>query len=177
MKLKKINNFIIDVDGVLTTGQYFYTEKGKVMKVFGPDDHDALCLLQDKLHIHMITGDKRGFEITKKRVVDDMHFPLDMISTFERVYWISKHFDLKKTIYMGDGIFDSLVFDKVYYSIAPANAFQLTKLKANFVTTKAGGEGAVAEACIHIFEKFFGKFNLTSVEKHGSGAWKKKPLS
>ena len=26
---------IIDVDGVMTTGQFFYSEKGKVFKVFG----------------------------------------------------------------------------------------------------------------------------------------------
>jgi len=37
--------FILDVDGVMTTGQFFYTEDGKTMKVFGPDDHNALTLL------------------------------------------------------------------------------------------------------------------------------------
>ena len=41
-----LNNleFLIDVDGVLTTGKFFYTIDGKVMKEFGP--HDAYsCLL------------------------------------------------------------------------------------------------------------------------------------
>ena len=31
--------FILDVDGVMTTGQFLYSETGKQMKVFGPDDH------------------------------------------------------------------------------------------------------------------------------------------
>ena len=34
MKIDK-KVFILDVDGVLTTGQFFYSESGKVMKVFG----------------------------------------------------------------------------------------------------------------------------------------------
>ena len=38
-----MKNFILDVDGVMTTGQFFYTAGGKVMKVFGPDDSDALA--------------------------------------------------------------------------------------------------------------------------------------
>ena len=41
--------FILDVDGVLTSGNFFYTHKGKVMKVFGPDDNDALSLLKPYL--------------------------------------------------------------------------------------------------------------------------------
>lgn len=168
-----IKNLVIDIDGVLTTGQMFYTSEGKVMKVFGPDDSDGLSLLKDKLNIHMISGDKRGFSITKKRI-DDMKLPIDLVSTFERVSWIKKRYKLSETIYMGDGIFDALVFDKVVYSIAPANAFYKTKKKADFVTTSRGGEGAVAEACIHIMKKFFEPFNLNKHKfESGSGAWKK----
>lgn len=150
-----IKNFILDVDGVLTDGSYYYTEQGKVMKRFGPDDHDALLLLKPYVHIHMVTGDKKGFPITKKRVIDDMKFPLDLVSTFERVEWIKEKFDPVETIYMGDGIFDAAVFDEVAYSIAPANAFYVAKQRANFVTQSQGGNSAVAEACFHIMEKFF----------------------
>lgn len=173
-KIPKIDSFIIDVDGVLTTGQMFYTSEGKAMKVFGADDSDGLSLLRGKLNIHMISGDKRGFAITKRRITD-MKYPVDLVSTFERVDWIKKRYDLKKTIYMGDGIYDSLVFNQVKYGIAPANAFSLTKNKADFVTSARAGEGAVAEACIHILERFFEPFNLFNYEfRLGSGAWNKK---
>lgn len=169
-----MKNFIIDVDGCLTTGQFLYSARGKVMKIYGPDDADALSILKNKIYIHMISGDKRGFSITKRRVVNDMDFPLDLVNTFERIEWMEKGFNLKETIYMGDGILDGLVFEKVGYSIAPANAFFITKQKANFVTQSKGGEGAVAEACIHIFKKFLGGFNLHSIDfTKGSGIWKK----
>ena len=56
---------------------------------------------------------------------------------------------------MGDGIFDPLIFTKVMYSIAPRNAFIFIKEYANYVTKSNGGERAVAEACLHILNKFF----------------------
>ena len=39
--------FLLDVDGVMTTGQFAYTADGKAMKIFGPDDNDALSLLKN----------------------------------------------------------------------------------------------------------------------------------
>ena len=44
--------FLLDVDGVMTTGQFIYTENGKAMKVFGPDDHDGLSLLKKFIDIN-----------------------------------------------------------------------------------------------------------------------------
>lgn len=174
MEKKTIKNFILDVDGVFTDGKFYYTVDGKVMKKFGPEDNDALSLLKGRLHIHAVSGDKNGFAITKKRIADDMKLPLNQVSTFERIEWIRERFDPEETIYMGDGIFDPLVFKYVAYSIAPANAFSKTKAQADFVTEARGGEGAVAEACLHILEKFFDEsFDVHSLNlKDGSGAWK-----
>jgi len=175
MKNIKFENFLIDVDGVMTDGQFHYSIDGKVMKIFGPDDADALLLIKDLLHIHFISGDKRGFPISKKRI-DDIGFPLDLVSTFDRIDWIKERFNPHKTIYMGDGIFDILVFKEVSYSIAPANSFIQTKKAADFVTLAKGGEGAVAEACFHIAEKFFKPINILTRDfsRHQSGAWSNK---
>jgi len=155
----KPTTFVLDVDGVMTTGQFFYTARGKVVKIFGPDDHDALSLLQPYIDIRFVTGDKKGFTITKKRIVDDMGFQLDLVSTIRRIDWITEHFYPKKVIYMGDGIFDHYVMKKVGYAIAPANADQFAKQHAHFITHRSGGDRAVAEACLHILEKFFTPYN------------------
>jgi 3-deoxy-D-manno-octulosonate 8-phosphate phosphatase (KDO 8-P phosphatase) len=168
-------NFVLDVDGVMTDGQFHYSIDGKVMKIFGPDDADALSLIKDKVKIHFISGDKRGFAITQKRM-EDMGFPLDQVSTFDRVQWIEEKYGLENTIYMGDGIYDSIVFKAIGYSIAPANAFYQTKKMADFVTESRGASGAVAEACFHIAEKFFTPINLLTYDfsSHESGAWSNK---
>ena len=151
--------FILDVDGVMTTGHFLYTREGKVMKIFGPDDHDGLSLLRSQLNIRFVTGDKKGFPISKKRIVDDMGFDLDMVSTVKRVDWIAMHYPLESVIYMGDGIFDHYVMQQVGYSIAPANADRNAKLYADYVTERKGGDRAVAEASLHILEKFFDSFD------------------
>ena len=168
-------NFILDVDGVFTDGKFHYSADGKVVKVFGDADNDALSLIKDRLHIEMVSGDKRGFPITKKRIHEDMGYPLTLVSTFQRIEWISERFSPEETIYMGDGIYDPLVFDKVGYSIAPFNAFHNTKKFANHVTDARGGEGAVAEAVVHIIESLFNeKFDLFRLSfDAGSGDWKK----
>jgi 3-deoxy-D-manno-octulosonate 8-phosphate phosphatase (KDO 8-P phosphatase) len=166
--------FILDVDGVMTTGQFYYTEQGKLMKVFGPDDNDALSLLKNYIEIRFITGDKKGYPISKKRIVDDMNFSLDVVSTIRRVDWIKERYPLENVIYMGDGIFDHYVMREVSYAIAPANADKLCKQYAQFVTERTGGDRAVAEACLHIMDKFFTSYNpdeLPRAQGKLSGEW------
>jgi 3-deoxy-D-manno-octulosonate 8-phosphate phosphatase (KDO 8-P phosphatase) len=154
--------FVIDVDGVMTTGQFLYSVEGKVMKVFGPDDNDGLSLLAPFLQIQFVTGDHRGFPISRKRIVDDMGYPLELVSTTKRAEWIGQRWPLERVVYMGDGIFDGLVARAVGYAIAPANADALMKAEADFVTERAGGDRAVAEACLHLLERFFEPFRLES---------------
>ncbi|MBA07918.1 MAG: phosphatase [Candidatus Marinimicrobia bacterium] len=155
--------FILDTDGVITTGQFFYTAEGKAMKVFGPDDNDALSLLKPYLETRFVTGDKKGYPISKKRISDDMKFQLDLVSTIHRVEWIKERYNLAEVIYMGDGIFDHYVMQRVGYSIAPANADKLTASQANYVTKRSGGDRAVAEACLHILEEFFEPYNPEAI--------------
>jgi len=172
--MKPFKSLILDVDGVLTTGHFFYTVDGKVMKIFGPDDNDALSLLSPYLEIRFVTGDRKGFNITKKRVVDDMKYPLDIVSTIRRAEWIEERYPLETIIYMGDGIFDHYVMKKVGYAIATANADPLAKKAAHYVTERKGGDRAVAEACLHILEKFFQPYNpdvMPNEQVKLSGEW------
>ena len=144
------------------------------MKVFGADDHDALSLLKNKMQVHFVTGDRRGFEISKARIVDDMHMPLDLVSTIKRIEWLAERWPLESIVYMGDGIFDHYVFQKVRYAIAPANADPIARRYAHFVTQRAGADRAVAEAALHLLEKFFEPFDasrLPDMQAKLSGQW------
>jgi 3-deoxy-D-manno-octulosonate 8-phosphate phosphatase (KDO 8-P phosphatase) len=174
MHNKKPKCFILDVDGVMTTGHFLYTSEGKAMKIFGPDDNDGLSLLKNEVEIRFVTGDKKGFAISHKRIVDDMKFPLELVSTIHRVDWIKERYALEDVIYMGDGIFDHYVMREVGYAISPANGDKLAKEYADFVTERSGGDRAVAEACLHVMEKFFTPFNpqaLPDSQIKLSGEW------
>ena len=165
--------FIIDVDGVMTTGQFFYSESGKQMKVFGPDDNDGLGLLNPHIEIRFITGDRKGFSISNKRIKEDMNFNLDLVSTIKRIDWIKERYNPEEVIYMGDGIFDHYVMKEVGYSISPANSDKIAKEYADFVTDRSGGDRAVAEACLHIMEKFFTPYDPDTLpdEQLDLGEW------
>ena len=86
---------IIDVDGVMTTGRFFYTgENGKFFKEFGSDDSDAISLLKPYIkNIQFVTGDKRGFSISSKRIYEDMGFKISLVSTTQRSLWIQDNFE------------------------------------------------------------------------------------
>ena len=166
--------FILDVDGVMTTGQFLYSESGKRMKIFGPDDNDGLGLLQPFIEIRFVSGDKKGYSITQKRIEEDMNFKLDLVSTIKRIEWIRERYNPKEVIYMGDGIFDHYVMKEVGYSIAPANSDRMAKEHANYVTERSGGDRAVAEACLHIMKKFFTAYEPDQLpsDQLDFGEWK-----
>ena len=157
--LKKIPKyFVLDVDGVMTDGNFYYSTRGKIIKAFGPDDHDALKFLKKYIHIEFITSDRmEGYKISKKRIQDDMGFKLTRVETQDRLKWISSKFELSRLIFMGDGIFDPRVMKKCFYAISTSDSDEYCKKSSDFITKKRGGNRAVAEACKHIAYEFFKK--------------------
>ena len=147
--------FLLDVDGVMTTGQFLYSEGGKEYKVFGPHDNDGLKLIKDKATIKFITADERGFPITKKRIVDDMGFELELVSEKDRFKYIKENYGFKNLVYMGDGYHDEKILKESMYGIAPNNARNEAKDSADYVTKSNAGEGAVLDACLKIVKEYF----------------------
>lgn len=144
-----LRNFILDVDGVMTTGQFLYTAQGKLAKVFGPHDADGLKMLENRLHIQFITADKRGWDITYRRICTDMGFALTLVTESQRLD-IIKQINPEETIFMGDGYYDAPLIKQCAVGIAPANARIEAREAADFVTPSKSGEGAVMDACLYI---------------------------
>ena len=149
--------FLLDVDGVMTTGQFLYSEEGKAFKVFGAHDHDGLNLVKDKLKITFITADKKGFKISKKRISDDMGYEIDLVSEQDRFGYITDLYGFENLIYMGDGYHDSKIIKECMFGIAPKNARKEAKDVADYVTESNSGEGAVLDACLQIIKVFFNR--------------------
>ena len=87
--------FILDVDGVLNDGKFLYSKYGKQFKVFGPHDHDGLKFLSKHIKIEFVTADRKGFAISKKRIVDDMNFKLKLVSEQTRKEYLDKTYGIK----------------------------------------------------------------------------------
>ena len=152
MKIKKLN-FLLDVDGVLTDGTFYYDNKGKVLKKFGANDSDFLNLISHKFNIFFISSDRRGFSISKKRV-NDMGYKIFYASNLNRYNFIKKKFDLSDLVFMGDSYHDIKILKNSKLGIAPKNAINEAKKAANFVTKNIGGKGAVVDACKYLSKTF-----------------------
>lgn len=148
-------HLLIDVDGVMTTGQFIYSKHGKEYKIFGPHDNDGLKLLAGLIEIAFITADKHGFAISKKRIAEDMGYKLHLVSEQQRFQFIAKTFGFNRLIYIGDGIFDASILKKCMFGIAPHNARREAKAAADYITISNSGEGAVCDACIKIKNMYF----------------------
>ena len=146
---KQLKHFILDVDGVMTDGTFVYTADGKVAKTFGPHDADGLKLIRDKINIHFISADKRGFPITHKRIVEDMGYALEYVTEADRYEYV-KAFGFDQTVFMGDGYYDAPVIKDCSVGIAPSGARIEAIRNANFVTSSRGGHGAVMDACLYV---------------------------
>jgi 3-deoxy-D-manno-octulosonate 8-phosphate phosphatase (KDO 8-P phosphatase) len=147
---------VLDVDGVMTDGKMYYTAEGKWMKAFGADDSDALKEVGKHIQLCFITADKKGFPITEKRIESEMQFDLNLVSHLpkERWDWIKKQFPDKKIIFMGDGIFDYYSLQHADFGVTTIDALLRTQSCADYITTRAGGNRAVAEACLCIVKEF-----------------------
>lgn len=149
-----IKHVIFDVDGVLTTGQFLYDINGKAYKIFGPHDYDGLKMLKKlNVSINFITADKRGFAITKKRIVTDCGFnegQLTLVTEETRFDWIKERFDLSEVAFVADGYHDAPILEQVVLGIAPNSARREAKAAAKYVTVSDAGNGAVLDACLLI---------------------------
>lgn len=150
-RMKKFK-FVLDVDGVLSTGQFLYSDDGKSFKVFGPHDADGLALIKDQVEIKFISADKRGYHISEKRVAD-MGFPIELVSG-DRLAYLKKNYDLETLFFMGDGIHDAPVLKACKFGIAPNNARAEAIAAADYVTPSRAAEGAVCDACLEIQKRF-----------------------
>lgn len=153
--MSEIKFVVFDVDGVFTDGSFYYDENGKVLKKFGPHDGDGIKLLKKiGLGVQAISADHRGFKITKRRM-QDLGISVELVSESDRMEFMSTNYSPNELVFVGDGLFDAQVLAWCKYGIAPRNATLPAKKASKFVTTAAGGDGAVSEACFHIARKFF----------------------
>ena len=150
----QVTNLVMDVDGVITTGKFSYTEDRKISKEFGSHDSDALQIVKEKINVFFISADKKGFKISEKRI-SDMGFKIELITAKDREKYI---LDKKKsgfTVYIGDSFTDIPAMKAADFSMAPRNAFKPARKIASFVLSCNSGEGAVAEACIYLCPALF----------------------
>ena len=168
-KARKIRLLILDVDGVMTDGSIILDNEGNEFKRFHVRDGHGIKMLQKAgIKVGIITG-------RKSKVVEMRAQELGIEEVYQRVFKKSVVFDqlLKKykcldenVAFMGDDIVDQELLKRAGLSAAPADAEDAAKQRADIVTERRGGRGAVREF-IDIILKSSGLWEKVSGESLG----------
>jgi len=150
---KKIKLLVMDVDGVMTDGKFYYVPRpgGGLLETKGFDSRDGLGL---RLAHHagiktgIITG--RSSLVIEYRAKDlGIHFlqqdALEKIGPYEKMRDAAQVKD-DEVCYVGDDLTDLPLLTRVGLGVSVANGDPLVRKHAHFCTRATGGNGAVREA-------------------------------
>jgi len=148
--------FICDVDGTLTDGGMYYSENGELIKKFNTRDAKGLSLLRKNgIDVMILTSESSPcvHSRMKKLGITNYHHGIEEKLAYLKDYLSKENLKFEEIGFIGDDLNDIEVLKKVGYSFCPCDAIQKVKESTMFNLTKAGGAGAVREACDMILEK------------------------
>lgn len=147
-RASKIKLLLMDCDGVLTDGRLYYSERGEELKVFHVRDGQGLVNWHKAgFRSGIITGRKsKMLELRANELRIDYikQGSQDKLVDMEKIL-IEANVSPDEVAFIGDDLVDMVVFDKVGLSVAVADSIETLFEKADYITKRRGGLGAVRE--------------------------------
>ena len=148
-RARNIRLLLLDVDGVLTDGRLYYTERGDEIKAFHIQDGLGIKLLQRHgVSVGIITG--RSSELLQRRAGE---LGIDIViqgredKAVALAELLESHPHALDTIaFMGDDLPDLAVMRRVGLGLTVANCAATIATHAHWQASRRGGDGAVREA-------------------------------
>lgn len=159
-KAARVRLFLIDVDGVLTDGGIILDGDGRETKRFNVRDGHGIKMLQRAgVGVGIITG--RTSEVVAVRAKElgislVRQGAVDKVASWREIL-ASTGVLPAESAYVGDDIVDVPLMRQVGFAATVADAEPYVRETADFVSTRAGGHGAVREIIEFVL--------------HSSGAW------
>jgi 3-deoxy-D-manno-octulosonate 8-phosphate phosphatase (KDO 8-P phosphatase) len=147
-KASRVRLLLFDVDGVLTTGEVIMHADGSESKGFHIRDGAAIVWAQRAgLTVGLLSARSSGATAHRAaqlavRIVEQG--VKSKIAAYEQIIRDAK-VDDRDVAYMGDDLLDLQVLARVGLSAAPADAAPEVRERVDWVSTVAGGRGAVRE--------------------------------
>ncbi len=150
MDFANLKLLALDVDGILTDGKIFYSDSGQELKAFNVKDGLGLKqLISAGIHVAIITSrtstivEKRaeelGIRIVKQGVKNKLAALYDIC--------VELKIEINECAFMGDDLPDIEAMSSAGIGLTVADAITEVIKRADWVSTRPGGQGAVREVC------------------------------
>ncbi len=141
---------IFDVDGVMTDGTLYYSERGEELKAFNiQDGHGIKLLRQYGVEVALITARKsRAVELRAANLgLAHLHQGVEDKRTAYAALLAQLGLAAEQSGCMGDDLLDLPLITRCGFAATVPAAPEALKTRAHYVTRAHGGHGAVREVC------------------------------
>jgi len=149
-RAKGLKLMVFDVDGVMTDGTLYYSERGEELKAFNIRDGLGIKLLkQYGVEVALITArSSRAVELraTNLGIAHLYQGAEDKRSAYAALL-ARLALASEQSGYMGDDLLDLPLITRCGFAVTVPAAPEALKSRAHYVTRAHGGHGAVREAC------------------------------
>lgn len=147
---QRIDYLVLDVDGVFTNGQVFYSADGELAKAFDMRDGMGLEILR-QYQVEVIVMTSENSELVAQRMkklqIANTFLGIKDKYSFLKQFIKDRNSSFAAVAYIGDDINDLTNICSVGWSFTPADATEIVKQKADYLLTKSAASGAIREAC------------------------------
>ncbi len=149
-RAKGLKLMIFDVDGVMTDGTLYYSERGEELKAFNIQDGQGIKMLrQYGVEVALITG--RTSRMVEVRAADLGLAHLYQGAQDKRAAYAALLSQLglaaEQSGCMGDDLLDLPLITRCGFAATVPAAPEALRSRAHYVTRADGGHGAVREVC------------------------------
>ncbi|MGE5664441.1 MAG: KdsC family phosphatase [Deltaproteobacteria bacterium] len=171
-KAARVTLLLLDVDGVLTDGGIVYDDEGREIKRFHVRDGHGIKMLQRAgVAVGIITGRTSGVVAVRAKelgITVVRQGAMDKVAAWREIV-ASRGAAPEATAYAGDDIVDLPLMKSVGFAAAPADAEPYVIEAADFVSSRAGGHGAVREVAEFIL-RAGGRWDAAAGRYFGEGS-------
>lgn len=149
-RAKDLKLMIFDVDGVLTDGTLYYSERGEELKAFNIQDGLGIRLLkQYGVEVALITArNSRAVELRAANLgIAQLFQGVEDKRAAYAALLAQLGLPTGQSGYMGDDLIDLPLITRCGFAATVPAAPQALKSRAHYVTRAPGGHGAVREVC------------------------------
>ena len=148
--LKSVKLLCCDIDGVMTDGGMYYGTEGQIMVKFNVLDGMGIKLIQNiGIKTCFVTMSNTKIIQSRADVLGIDYCFMGISDKKEKIEELIAELSISfnETAHIADDVNDLSLLSAVGCAVTVPNGVDEVKAAAKFVTSKAGGEGAVRELC------------------------------